>query len=31
MAPQWTELLMRDHETTEKVFDAGERRLLDET
>ena len=27
MAPQWTELLMRDHETTEKVFDAGERIL----
>lgn len=27
MAAQWTELLMRDHETTEKVFDAGERIL----
>lgn len=27
MAAQWTELLMRDHETTEKVFEAGERLL----
>ena len=23
--PEWKELLMRDHETTEKVFDAGEK------
>lgn len=27
MAPRWTELLMRDHEITEKVFEAGERIL----
>lgn len=27
MKPQWTELLMRDHETTEKVFEAGEQIL----
>ncbi|MEE4216115.1 MAG: PAS domain-containing protein [Xanthomonadales bacterium] len=27
MTAQWTELLMRDHETTEKVFEAGERIL----
>ena len=25
--PEWKELLMRDHETTEKVFDAGEKAL----
>lgn len=27
MTAQWTELLMRDHETTERVFEAGERIL----
>lgn len=27
MPQRWTELLMRDHETTEKVFEAGERAL----
>jgi DUF438 domain-containing protein len=27
MSPRWNELLMRDHETTEKVFEAGERIL----